>query len=543
MKIKFLGAAKVVTGSNHMITTDNHKILIDCGLFQGSKELEKLNHNKFEFDPKEIDFVLLTHAHIDHSGRIPKLVNEGFKGKIICTKATYDLCEIMLADSGHIQESDAKWENKKRERSGKPLVKPLYTAEDAKQSLKYFESVLYNQKITINDSISVRFRDAGHILGSAIIEIWIKENDKETKVVFSGDLGVKNRPILRNPEYIEEADYLIIESTYGNRIHENEGERAEKLVDIINSTVMNNGTVIIPSFAVSRTQELIYELNNYYEHDKEIENFMKIPIYIDSPMAVSATNAYRENSYCFDDEAKKLIMDGDDPFKFANLHYVKSQEESMRLNSVNYPKVIISASGMCTAGRIRHHLKHNLWKKENSVIFVGYQAGGTLGRKLRDGAKIVKVLGEDVVVNAQIHNIEGFSGHADKEGLLDWLKGFKKLPKKIFVVHGEYESANAFSQEISNKFNVSAIVPDLNDEYEIYGRSNDADSFENLDIEQQRKNIAKEFKLVVEEFNNLNNKSHRLLNQRLLNKNYDEVKNKLIDLQQKLLDISVLLGE
>lgn len=306
---------------------------------------------------------------------------------------------------------------------------------------------------------------------------------------------------------------------------------------------MNNGTVIIPSFAVSRTQELIYELNNYYEYDKEIENFMKIPIYIDSPMAVSATNAYRENSYCFDDNAKKLIMDGDDPFKFPNLHYVKSQEESMRLNSVNYPKVIISASGMCTAGRVRHHLKHNLWKKENSVIFVGYQAEGTSGRKLRDGAKIVNILGEDVVVNAEVHSIEGFSGHADREGLLDWLKGFKKLPKKIFIVHGENESCTEFSKEINNKFNIGTIVPDMNDEFEIYGRSNDNDSFENLDIEQQRKNIAKEFKLVVEEFNNLNNKSHRLLNQKLLNKNYDLIKNKLIDLQQKLLDISVLLGE
>lgn len=543
MKVKFLGAAKVVTGSNHLITTDKYKILVDCGLFQGSEELEKLNYNNFEFDPKEIDFVLLTHAHIDHSGRIPKLVNEGFKGKIICTKATKELCDIMLLDSGHIQESDAKWENKKRERSGKPLVKPLYTGEDAQKSLMYFDSILYDQKINLNEDVTVRFKDAGHILGSSIIELWIKEKEKETKIVFSGDIGVKNRPILRNPEYINEADYLIIESTYGNRLHANQNERAKQLIDIINSTVANNGTVIIPSFAVSRTQELIYELNKYYEYNKNIEEFMKIPIYIDSPMAVNATNAYRQNSYCFDEEAKKLLLEGDDPFNFPNLHYVRSQDESMRLNTVNFPKVIISASGMCNAGRIRHHLKHNIWKKENSIVFVGYQANGTLGRKIRDGAKIVNILGEDVVVNANIHSIEGFSGHADKDGLLDWVSGFKKKPKKVFVVHGEDISSNEFANTLTDKFNLNAVVPDMNDEFEIYPHDSQYESSENLSGEQMRNNINKELKIMFDEFKSLENKSDLFIDEKLLSKDYDKIKNRILELQQKLLDFNVIIGK
>lgn len=541
MKIKFLGAAKVVTGSCYLITTDKYKILVDCGLFQGKEELERLNYNKFEFNPSEIDYVLLTHAHIDHSGRIPKLVNEGFKGKIICTKATKELCDIMLVDSGHIQESDAKWENKRRERAGKPLIKPLYTGEDAQRSLMYFDPVLYDQKINLNENITVRFKDAGHILGSSIVELWIKEKDKETKIVFSGDVGVKARPILRDPDIIEEADYLVIESTYGNRLHENKFERAKKLINIINNTVRNNGTVIIPSFAVSRTQELIYELNKYYDHTENIEEFMKIPIYIDSPMAVSATQVYKQNSYCFDDEAKKLLLEGDDPFNFPNLHYVRSQEESMRLNKVNFPKVIISASGMCNAGRIRHHLKHNLWKKGNSIIFVGYQAEGTLGRKIVNGDEIVNVLGEDVVVNADIHIIEGFSGHADKKDLLEWVSNFKKMPKKIFVVHGEEESANEFAKTLSKKFNANTIVPDMNDEYEIYGSDNY--NLENLSLEDMKNDIISELDIVFERIEGLKNKKESFIDDKLLKENYDNIKNSLIEIKQKLLDFNVFIGK
>ncbi|MTI70697.1 MAG: MBL fold metallo-hydrolase [Firmicutes bacterium] len=543
MKIQFLGASKVVTGSNYLITTDKHKILLDCGLYQGSDSLEKLNYEDFNFNPEEIDFLFLSHAHIDHSGRIPLLVKKGFKGKVVTTKATKDLCDIMLVDSGHIQESDVKWENKKRKRAGKPLIKPLYTAKDAEISLNYFDTVLYDQKIDINEEISIRFKDAGHILGSSIIELWIKERNDEVKIVFSGDIGMKNKPILRDPTFIEDADYLIMESTYGNRLHENIKERTKKLTDIINETVMREGTVIIPSFAVGRTQELIYELNKYYENNETLEEFMKIPIYIDSPMAVSATDAFKENTYCFDEEAKKMILEGDNPFEFENLHYVRDHKESMRLNNYTFPKVIISASGMCTAGRIKHHLKHNLWKGRNSVVFVGYQAEGTLGRILKDGAKKVKVLGEDVVVEAKVHSIEGYSGHADQSDLLNWLKGFKKLPKRIFIVHGEEESANTFANLISKNFNVKTIVPDLGYTFEIKEdelKSYDKDYLKPI---KRKEDIKKELQEVYEQFENLVSNTNKLMDDEFLKEDYDRVKNKLLELQQDLMDITILLGK
>lgn len=543
MKIHFYGAAEVVTGSNHLITTDKHKILIDCGLFQGSEELEKLNYKDFEYNPSEIDFVLLSHAHIDHSGRIPKLVKEGFKGKIICTKATYDLCKIMLLDSGHIQESDTKWLNKKRLRAGKTPVKPLYTVEDARISLNYFEPVLYDQKIDLNENIQVRFRDAGHLLGSSIIELWITEKNKTVKIVYSGDLGMKNKPILRDPELIEEANYLIVESTYGDRLHESVAERANKLIEIIDKTTSRGGTVIIPSFAVGRTQELIYELNNYYEHLDIVETYKKIPIYVDSPMAVSATKVFKENPYCFDDEAKKLILSGDNPFEFENLYFVNDQKESMRLNEYDYPKVIISASGMCTAGRIRHHLKHNLWKKENSVIFVGYQAEGTLGRILKDGVKKVKILGEEIKVLAEIYSIEGFSGHADQKGLMDWLKGFKKFPEKVFVVHGEEHSAKKLAELIKKTFNVDAVVPNIGYIYEFKDNETKIYQGEILEPLKKKENIKKELQEVYNQFEVLVANTEKIIDEEILKKDYDNLKNKLIELQQKLLDISILLGD
>ena len=397
MQLSFLGAAQLVTGSNYLITTKNHNILIDCGMFQGSKETEKMNFREFPYDPKSIDILILTHAHIDHSGRIPKLVKEGFRGRILSTKATFDLCGIMLLDSAKIQESDAEWDNRKRQRAGETMIEPLYTSEDAEQSLKYFEPYLYNQRVDINGEISIRFRDAGHILGSSILELWITEENKTTKLVFSGDLGMPNRPIIKDPEYVEEADYLIMESTYGDTFHPPLKESAKQMIDIINKTALRGGTVLIPSFAVGRTQELIYELNEYYEYS-DVEEYMKVPIYIDSPMAVDATEVFQKNSGSFDQATQDLILSGDNPFAFSNLHYIKSQEESMALNKSDYPKVIISASGMATAGRIRHHLKHNLWNPKNSLIFVGYQAEGTLGRLLLDGIKKVKLMGEEVNV-------------------------------------------------------------------------------------------------------------------------------------------------
>lgn len=542
MKIQFLGAAKVVTGSSILITSSKYKILLDCGLFQGSEDLEELNKEDFPFNPGEIDFLLLSHSHIDHSGRIPKLVKEGFKGKIFSTKATKDLCEIMLVDSGHIQESDAEWENRKRKRSGKEMVKPLYTAEDALLSLRFFESALYDQKIKLNEEISVRFRDAGHILGSSIIEIWIEENDDTVKIVFSGDLGMKNKPLIRDPQIIEEADYLILESTYGNKVHENVDKRIEKLTDVINKTILRGGTVIIPSFAVGRTQELIYELKQYYENSTDLDMFMRVPIYIDSPMAISATQIFKKNSYCFDDKTKDIILSGDNPLDFDNLYFTRDHKESMALNNSDFPKVIISASGMCTAGRIRHHLKHNLWKAKNSVVFVGYQAEGTLGRILKDGAKNVKILGESIAVLAEIHSIEGFSGHADQKGLLEWLKGFKKKPKKIFLVHGEEDALNSFSNIIKEKTGISTTIPNMGYVFEIENEVLKAYSGEILEPIQRRENIKKELQEMYDQFESLASKTNMLIDDNLLEKKYDELKNKLIELQRELLDISMILG-
>ena len=543
MEIKFLGASKVVTGSNFLIETDKYKILLDCGMFQGSKELEKLNYEKFSYNPADIDYLILSHAHIDHSGRIPKLVKEGFKGKIICTSATFDLCKIMLIDSANIQQSDVEWENRKRQRAGKKPIEPLYTVDDAEMSLRYFEPYLYDQKINLNEDIIVRFKDAGHILGSAIVELWIKEKKDFTKIVFSGDLGMPGRPIIKSPEYIDEADYIIIESTYGNRIHEDMKASTKKLVEIINTTAKNGGSVIIPSFAVGRTQEIIYELNKYYEYDKSIEEYMRIPVYVDSPMAVRATEAFQANPNCFNDETKKLILNGDNPFEFSNLFYVKSQQESMKLNQYNFPRVIISASGMCTAGRIRHHLKHNLWKANNSIVFVGYQAEGTLGRKLLDGVNNVKILGEEIKVEAEIHDLEGFSGHADQTILMKWLNNFKNKPKKIFVVHGEKESSNEFAKMVKTELGIDVIVTNLGDGFKIEEVVKQSHTGVVLEPIKEREDIKMELQEVYDQFESLAYRTDQLIDPEFLSEDYDNLKNKLLELQQKLMDVNMLISK
>ncbi len=543
MDIKFYGAAKIVTGSNYLVKTEKHNILIDCGMFQGNQEMERLNYENFPYNPEDIDLLLLTHAHIDHSGRIPKLVKEGFRGRIITTNPTYDLCKIMLKDSAKIQESDVEWENRKRQRSGKKPIEPLYTMEDAENSLKYFEPYFYDQRIKINDSIQIRFKDAGHILGSAILELWIKEKDEEIKIVFSGDLGMPGRPIINSPEYIDEADYLIVESTYGDTIHESYEESTEKLIDIINKTILRGGTVIIPSFAVGRTQELIYQLNKYYEYHPEIEEYMKIPIYIDSPMAIEATEAFKKNSSSFNEEARELILRGDNPFEFSNLRYVKSQEESMALNKYEFPKVIISSSGMATAGRIRHHLKHNLWNKDNSLVFVGYQAEGTLGRILLDGKKQVKILGEEINVKSEVHDIEGFSGHADQNVLLEWIEKFKSKPKKIFIVHGEEEAATALSKLIKHLYRIETIIPNLGDSFNIV--KNEVELTKGMEIlpSMLQEDIENELKTAYNQFEALIDKSSEIVDDKLLSKKYDEIKNQLIDLQHILMDLNIAIGK
>ncbi|MBQ0079472.1 MAG: MBL fold metallo-hydrolase [Eubacterium sp.] len=468
MKIQFCGASSGVTGSCHLITTPNHKILLDCGQFQGGATQEKLNAEEFPFDPTEIDCMILSHAHIDHCGRIPLLVKRGFTGDIYCTDATADLLEVMLKDSGYIHEKEAEWKNKKNERAGRTLVEPLYTYNDALDSLKYVKPVLYDQLIEINDEIKIVFNDAGHILGSAITEIWVTEEDEVSKIVFSGDIGVMERPILRNPTIIKKADYVIMETTYGNRLHPSNSLNVKELLDIIRMTAKRGGTTVIPSFAVGRTQELIYELNRVYDEESEYQkDFEDLMVYIDSPMATTATEVFKKNAQVFDEETKDYITHGDNPLDFKNLQFTRSSQESMMLNANHKPKVIISASGMCEAGRIRHHLKHNLWDARNSIIFVGYQAEGTLGRMLVEGAKEVTLFNETIECNAEIHNLEGFSGHADRDGLIDWLKGFEQQPKQIFLVHGEMDAKEAFAQTVKEVIGYDPIVVRGNSEFEL----------------------------------------------------------------------------
>lgn len=460
MKITFLGAAKTVTGSCYYVETKTSKFLVDCGMFQGHSKETALNAEAFPFNPAELQFVLLTHCHIDHSGRIPKLYLDGFKGEIIATKATADLCNIMLPDCGHIQEIETEWLNRKRQRAGKHPIKPLYTYQDAIDCIKLFRSVNYGETVKLNEEIRVRFNDAGHILGSAIIEIWAGDNGEETKIVFSGDLGNKDIPILRDPSIIESADYLVVESTYGNRLHKDNKDKVGRFVDIINSTIEKGGNVIIPSFAVGRTQEIIYDLHKQKEkYDEKIKKLFSTPVVVDSPLATSATEIFRRNLDCYDEEARKYVESGDYPLDFPGLEFTKSADESRALNDRKDSIIIISASGMCEAGRIKHHLKHNLWRKESTILFVGYQAIGTLGRKLVDGAKKVKLLGEEINVNARIEMIDGFSGHADKDGLLGWISKFNKKPKKIFIVHGEEEGMLEFADTIKESFGIDTIIP------------------------------------------------------------------------------------
>ncbi len=466
MKVRFLGASTSVTGSCHLITTSNHKFLLDCGQFQGSDEMDQLNAEVFDFDPTEIEFLVLSHAHIDHSGRIPLLVKRGFKGKIYCTDATADLLVVMLKDSASIHERETEWKNRKNQRAGKPLVEPLYTMKDAEAALDNVVPILYNQLIELNEAVKVVFNDAGHILGSSIVELFITENDEVSKIVYSGDIGMKNRPILRDPTIIKKADYVIMETTYGNRIHEKNSDSIERLIDIVLKTTRRGGNVIIPSFAVGRTQELIYEFNRFYEEHSEYKNELKnIMVYIDSPMAISATEVFRRNAQVFDDETRDYILRGDHPLDFPNLIFTRTAVESVALNTNPNPKVIISSSGMCEAGRIKHHLKHNLWNPKSSIVFVGYQARGTLGYSILNGDKRVSIFGEKIHVKAEIHNLEGFSGHADKNGLLEWLAGFKQQPKQIFLVHGEEDSKTEFAKEVKSMLGYDCTVVDGDTEF------------------------------------------------------------------------------
>ena len=468
MKIKFCGATTSVTGSCHLITTDKHKILLDCGQFQGGKTLEAMNYEAFPFAADEIEAVILSHAHIDHCGRLPLLVKRGFKGAIYCTDATADLLDVMLKDSAFIHEKDAEMQTRKNLRGGKPAVEPLYTMKDAEAALKLVKPILYNSLVEINPEMEICFNDAGHILGSAITELWVREGENTSKIVFSGDLGVIDRPILRDPVKIKKADYVIMETTYGNRLHPANSTSIDELINITLETVKRGGSVVIPSFAVGRTQELIYQFNMFYEQHPEYQEALgNVNVYVDSPMATTTTEVFKKNAQVFDAETKEFILNGDHPLDFKNLKFTRNTADSQMLNMDKSPKVIISASGMCEAGRIRHHLKHTLWDERNSIVFVGYQAEGTLGRQLIQGATEIKLFGETVVVNAQIHNLEGFSGHADQKGLLDWIGGFQVEPKQIFLVHGELESKQDFAEVVRNQFGYRPVVITANSEFEL----------------------------------------------------------------------------
>ncbi len=489
MKIKFCGAAKDVTGSCHMLTTKKHKVLLDCGLFQGGKKEEELNFEQFPFDPKEIECVILSHAHIDHCGRIPLLVKRGFTGDIYCTDATFDLLGIMLRDSAYIQEKEAEWQNRKNERAGRKLVEPLYETADAEAALKYLKPILYNQQISINEELKIVFNEAGHVLGSSIVELWVSEDNTETKIVFSGDLGVAGRPILRDPTIIKKADYVIMESTYGNRLHGEKSTGTKQLLDIVRKTAKRGGNTVIPAFAVGRTQELIYEFNKWYDGDNEFSNELKnINVYVDSPMAMNTTEVFKKNAQVFDDETRDYIMSGDHPLEFENLKFTRSVDDSRALNFDRKPKVIISASGMCEAGRIRHHLKHNLWDPKSSIVFVGYQAEGTMGRYLKEGAKEVKLFGETIGVKAEIHNLEGFSGHADRDDLLNWIGGFKEKPKKVFLVHGESESKKELASRIKSDFDLDVFVVEDYTEVEL-DKSHVIGESEKTAVSEKEKNV------------------------------------------------------
>lgn len=473
MKITFLGATRTVTGSNFLVEAAGKKFLVDCGMWQGREDIEIQNGEDFEYNPAEIDFMLLTHAHIDHSGRIPKLYNEGFRNKIYAHKATCDLCTLMLPDSGHIQEAEIEWKNRKRIRKGEKELPPLYTAEDALKSLEVFEPVKYDEIIEITPDIHVRFNDAGHMLGSSIIELWVKEDGKETKTVFTGDLGNNDIPLLSEPTMIESTDYLVMESTYGSRLHLRNEEKAKMFLDIVSETLDNGGTVVIPSFAVGRTQEILYEINKLKdiitdeEFKRRYKTLMKSPVYVDSPLAISATEVFKENMELFDEETQAQIMQGDNPLEFPGLKFTRTADESKALNEDPKSSIIISASGMCEVGRIKHHLKHNLWNPKSTILFVGYQAPGTLGYSIVNGAKKVKIFGEEIAVNARIEYIEGYSGHADQEGLMNFIYSFITKPKHIFLVHGEPKSQDILQAKIEEETKIGVTVPEFGETYEL----------------------------------------------------------------------------
>ena len=456
MKLTFLGAAHEVTGSCTLLTANGRNYLIDCGMEQGRDIYE---NQPLPMAPGELDGILLTHAHIDHSGRIPLMVKQGYGGPIYATNITARLCDIMLRDSAHIQEFEAEWRNRKAQRSGAALYEPLYTVQDAINAMGQFQGCNYGEVVQIGPGLKARFTDVGHLLGSASIELWVEEDGKTTKLVFSGDIGNLNQPLLKDPIYLKEADFVVMESTYGDRLHGEKPDYVAELTEILQETFDKGGNLVIPSFAVGRTQEMLYFLRQI-KAEGRLKGHNGFKVYVDSPLAVEATSIFDESSEeCFDKEAMALVQQGINPIRFPGLVTTTTSDESRAINFNNEPKVILSASGMCDAGRIRHHLKHNLWRPECTVLFVGYQSGGTLGRALVEGAKEVKLFGEPIEVRASIRVLSGISGHADQAGLETWVNSFEPKPKKVFVIHGEDSVTVIFSARLQGLYGLDAQAP------------------------------------------------------------------------------------
>jgi len=456
VKVTCLGGAGSVTGSSYLVESPSgKKVLVDCGMFQGGRQMETRNWGDWGFDPKSLDTLFLTHAHIDHSGRIPKLVKDGFRGRIITSPPTAELCKIMLLDSAHIQEMDAEWQTRKNKRQNRKEIQPLYTTEDAEQSLGLFDPVERDRIIALEPAMRARLRNAGHILGSSILELWVGEGDEEVKVVFSGDLGKKDQLIVKDPHEIFAADYLFIESTYGNRLHRSFDESKKELLEAIQYAHGNGEKVVIPAFAVERTQEILYILGEF-QRDGLLPD---MPIYLDSPLAIKATEIFRKNKQYYDEEAMAIVDQGFDPFNMPNLKFTSSTQESIRINEQAGPAIVIAANGMCTAGRIKHHLKHNLWRPGASLVIVGFQAQGTTGRRIVDGEERVRIFRENVAVRARVFTIGGFSAHADQGDLLEWAGNFVESRPRVFVVHGETTAAETLAQKLRDQLGLEAHVP------------------------------------------------------------------------------------